>query len=279
MGKIRVYLNFLKFEHSIFSLPVVFSGTLLAVEHFLPLYKSLLVVIATISARSFGMTANRIIDLNIDRENPRTKNRELPAGKVSLPEAYTILAISALCFILTAGLLNRLCLLLSPLPLILFYLYPYLKRFTCLSHFGLGFAWSFGPLGGWLAVRGNFADFTLPFFLIVFCFFWLSGMDILYALQDMAFDREAGIKSIPACLGVKRSLLSVFFFYLLGLSFLWLLLFFYLEVNLYSLFFLLLVSLILFFEIFFWRYTEIAFFKLNALVSILILLFIYSGVK
>lgn len=279
MGKIRVYLNFLKIEHLIFSLPVVFSGVLLAAGGFPSFGKLLLVTIATISARTFGMTANRIVDRDIDKENPRTKNRELPVGKIHLSEAYTILLISTFSFVLTAGLLNRLCFFLSPIPLFLFYFYPYLKRYTSLSHLALGFSWGFGPFGGWLAIKGNFADLTLPFFLIIFSIFWLSGMDILYAIQDITFDQNFGIHSLPARLGVGRSLIFILFSYLLGLLFLWLLLFSYLKVNFYSLFFLTLITLILPAECLFWKYPEIAFFKLNALVSVLILLFIYSGVK
>ena len=135
------------------------------------------------------MALNRIVDRRLDALNPRTAGRELPAGRISLPVAWAVAGVFSVLLVLAAGLLNPLCLLLSPIPLLAFWLYPYTKRFTSLSHFALGAAWSIAPAGGWLAVRGSFAGFLPAALLSLSVLFWLAGFDIIYALLDIGGQR------------------------------------------------------------------------------------------
>lgn len=198
------YLRMIKFSHSVFALPFAFVGALLAAGGIPSAEKILWIVLAMVSGRSAAMGLNRIIDLRIDARNPRTKNRELPSGKVSLKEAWGFVLISLGVFVLSAKMLNPLCLRLSPLAVVFFVLYPYTKRFTYLSHFVLGITISGAPLGAWIAIRGDFNWQILP--LCVGVVFWLAGFDTLYALQDYEFDRKEGLYSIPARFGIRRAL-------------------------------------------------------------------------
>ncbi len=166
-----------------------------------------LILVAGISARTAGMALNRIIDRRIDALNLRTRGRELPAGKLPLWAAWVLVAVSSGIFVLSAWLLNQLCFFLSPIPLLAFWLYPYTKRFTPLTHFVLGMAWSIAPAGGWLAVRGSFEGFLPGALLSLSVLFWLAGFDIIYALLDLDFDRAHGIKSLPAKIGPDWALL------------------------------------------------------------------------
>ncbi|RME62970.1 MAG: 4-hydroxybenzoate octaprenyltransferase, partial [Nitrospirae bacterium] len=143
-------------------------------------------------------------DLRIDAKNPRTKQRELPSGKISLKEAWLFVVVSLGVFVLSARMLNPLCFKLSPVAIGFFVLYPYTKRFTYLSHFVLGVTISGAPLGAWIAIRGSFDWQIIP--LCVGVVFWLAGFDTLYALQDYEFDRKEGLYSIPAKVGIKGAL-------------------------------------------------------------------------
>ncbi len=199
-----VYLRMIKFSHSVFALPFAFVGALFGARG-IPSWKSIFwIVVAMVSGRSAAMGLNRIIDLQIDARNPRTKTRELPSGKVSLSEAWVFVIISLVIFVFAAGMLNPLCLKLSPLAIVFFVIYPYTKRFTYLSHFVLGITISGAPLGAWIAVRGSFDWEIIP--LCIGVVFWLAGFDTLYALQDYEFDRKEGLYSLPARFGIKRSL-------------------------------------------------------------------------
>ncbi|MGQ0536806.1 MAG: UbiA family prenyltransferase, partial [Methanobacteriota archaeon] len=185
--KAGALLDFVKIEHSLFSLPFVFAGMAFAYEPSGTLARPvevvfLLAVVAAISARTLAMTLNRLIDKEIDLRNPRTADRALPAGELSQRTAWAIAAASALGLVAAAGLLNRLCLLLSPLLVAAFVVYPFLKRWTAACHFGLGAAWAPAPMGGYLAMTGSF-DGSLPVLLLsAAALFWLAGFDILYAL-------------------------------------------------------------------------------------------------
>jgi len=157
-----------------------------------------------VGARSGAMGLNRIIDRKIDAENPRTAGREIPAGKVRVADAviFTIISFGVLVF--AAYMLNPLCLKLSPVAIAVVFLYPYTKRFTWSSHFVLGLSLSAAPLGAWIAVRGTFDWQILPMAFAVI--FWLAGFDVLYALQDLEFDKSSGLYSIPKKFGVKNTL-------------------------------------------------------------------------
>lgn len=203
--KAVLYLRMIKFSHSVFALPFAFTGALLAAGGVPPPATLFWITLAMVGARTGAMGLNRIIDRRIDAANPRTAARELPSGKIGAGDAliFTVLAFALMFF--SAYKLNDLCLKLSPLALGVLVLYSYTKRFTWLSHFVLGIAISAAPLGAWIAVRGTFDPEILPLGIAVV--FWLAGFDVLYALQDLEFDRSHGLYSIPQRFGVERTLL------------------------------------------------------------------------
>jgi 4-hydroxybenzoate polyprenyltransferase len=200
-------LNFTKIEHTAFSLPLIFTGAWLGVGHRFPsMAVMLLIVVAAVGARIFGMAMNRIFDRHIDRLNPRTADRELPAGKMSVALALAI-AIGGLgSYLLACGLLGGWCLLLSPIPLVPLLGYSLLKRFTPFCHFGIGLCLALAPLGAYVAAAGRptFPVAVILFSGFVFC--WLSGADIIYALMDIDSDRRQHIHSLPARLGAAGAL-------------------------------------------------------------------------
>jgi 4-hydroxybenzoate polyprenyltransferase len=199
---LKKILNFTKIEHTAFSLPLILTGAWMGGGRQWPhLSVLLLIVLAAIGARLFGMSFNRIFDKHIDALNPRTEGRELPSGQMSLLTALTI-ALAALATYLGACIaLGRWCVYLSPLPLIPLLGYSLLKRFTYLCHFGIGLCLALAPLGAFVAAAGN-PWFSIEVLLFAgFVFFWLSGADIIYAIMDIDSDRKTGIYSIPAKLG------------------------------------------------------------------------------
>jgi 4-hydroxybenzoate polyprenyltransferase len=208
----KPFLRFVKIEHTLFSLPIVFSGSFLALSQTgarLSWAAAGWILLAVLGARTAGFGLNRIVDRSIDARNPRTKEREIPAGKISLPAAWAFIAASSALFLFAAAQLSRICLLLAPIPLVLFAIYPFLKRFTLWAHLGLGIAWGIAPLGGWLAVAPDLRPFSglIPALLLAaFCVCWVAGFDIVYALLDENFDREAGLHSMPARLGKTDAL-------------------------------------------------------------------------
>ncbi|MCL4490437.1 MAG: putative 4-hydroxybenzoate polyprenyltransferase [Nitrospirae bacterium] len=203
-NKVVLYLKMIKFSHSVFALPFAFTGALLAASGVPPAGKLFWIIVAMVSARSGAMGLNRIIDRKIDAENPRTGGREIPSGKIKVRDAAAFTVVSFAVLILAAYRLNPLCLKLSPLALFVLGLYSYTKRFTWMSHFVLGLSISAAPLGSWIAVRGTFDAGILPLSLAVI--FWLAGFDVLYALQDMEFDRSHGLHSIPQRFGARNAL-------------------------------------------------------------------------
>jgi 4-hydroxybenzoate polyprenyltransferase len=199
-----VVLEMIKFEHTLFALPFAFLGMLLAAGGW-PSWRTVLwIVVAMVGARSAALGFNRLVDRRIDAANPRTAARALPAGLVS-PAAVTlfVLASSAL-LVLAAWQLNPLALALSPVALAILFLYSYTKRFTWASHLVLGLSLAGAPLGAWIAVRGDVRP--TPFVLAVAVLLWVAGFDVLYALQDVDFDRRSGLFSIPARFGVVPAL-------------------------------------------------------------------------
>ena len=206
-----LYARFLKIEHTVFSLPMIFAGTLLADRAGLTVGRAAWILLAGAGARTAAMGLNRIIDRELDAANPRTAGRELPSGAMSLREACAIVALGVVTYLAAAALLSPLCLLLSPIPLAVFVLYPYLKRVTPLCHLGVGAALGLAPLGGWLAAGprtfGEFGDGLLaPLLLAAFTLFWVAGFDVIYATLDEESDRKQGLRSLPAALGRARAL-------------------------------------------------------------------------
>jgi len=202
---IRTTLEMIKIEHTLFALPFALLGAALAAGG-LPSWRQLLwITLAMVGARSAAMAFNRIADREYDAANPRTRDRAIPAGLLSLPFAWGFTVASAALFFLAAAMLNRLTLALAPLALASVLLYSYTKRFTSLSHLALGWCLSIAPTGAWVAVRGAF-DSAVPLLLSLVVLLWTAGFDVLYACQDYDFDRRAGLRSLPARLGVARAL-------------------------------------------------------------------------
>lgn len=208
-----VLLEMIKFSHTVFALPFAGVGALLAVNYpeapgglaALPDAGTLgWILAAMVGARTAAMGLNRLIDHRIDADNPRTASRALPAGLVTRGQVAALVAVATLLMLVAAARLGPLCLALAPVALGCFTLYAYTKRFTSLSHVVLGVCLSGAPLGAWIAVRGT-ADWAVaPLCLAVVC--WLAGFDTLYALQDLDFDRRAGLRSIPVRFGVPGAL-------------------------------------------------------------------------
>jgi 4-hydroxybenzoate polyprenyltransferase len=204
LDKLKIILEMIKFEHTIFALPFAFTGALLAARG-IPSWGTILwITVAMVGARSAAMGFNRWADREIDAKNPRTNTRALPQRLVSPGQVIVFIALSSAVLVFAAYKLNPLCFYLSPLALGIVFLYSYTKRFTFLAHAFLGLGISGAPLGAWIAVTGRFE--TPAFVLALAVLFWLLGFDVLYALQDIDFDRKAGLHSIPQRFGIGRSL-------------------------------------------------------------------------
>lgn len=203
-GTAQKVMQFTKVEHTIFSLPYLFAGAWLGAGSRFPSATTvLLLVMAGVGARVLGMAMNRILDRHIDAQNPRTKNRELPAGTLSLKAAYLTALTGFLVYEAACIMLGPLIVWLSPIPALVLIGYSLLKRFTPLCHFGIGLTLGLAPLGAYVATTLS-TDVTPEILLLSgFAFFWISGFDIIYALLDENFDRQHQVHSIPAALGSK----------------------------------------------------------------------------
>lgn len=205
----------IKFSHSVFALPFAFTAAFMAAgEFFVTARQALWIAVAMVGARSGAMASNRIIDSKIDALNPRTSAREIASGKVGRAEAALFAAFGFFVLAVAAYMLNPLCFRLAPVAIVAIVAYSFTKRFTWASHLFLGVGISLAPLGAWIAVRGSFDPKILP--LAAAVVFWLAGFDVLYALQDMDFDRKNRLFSIPAKFGVRRSLFISRVFHLLA---------------------------------------------------------------
>ena len=211
--RLVLFLRMIKFSHSVFALPFAFTAAVMAAGGLPPLPKLLWITVAMVGARSGAMAVNRIVDRKIDAMNPRTSNRELPSGRLGLAEASIFAAVSFCLLVLAAWMLNPLCFEFSPAAILVVVFYSYTKRFTWMSHFFLGLALSLAPLGAWIAVRGDIG--LAAVFLALAVLFWLAGFDVLYALQDIDFDRRYGFYSLPARFGIAKSLRAARFFHFL----------------------------------------------------------------
>ena len=207
-GRIRTVLEMIKFEHSVFALPFALTGALLAARftaHAWPSLRQILwIIVAMVSARSAAMTINRIADLRYDKENPRTKMRALATGALTVSFAWIFTLIVVAVFVVAAWQLNPLALKLSPVALTILFFYSFTKRFTNWSHLFLGFALGISPAAAWIAVTGH-----LDLRMLILCgavTLWVGGFDVLYACQDVDFDQEAGLFSIPKRFGISGAL-------------------------------------------------------------------------
>jgi 4-hydroxybenzoate polyprenyltransferase len=204
-NKLVTTLEMIKFEHTLFALPFAFLGAILAAQGLPSISQILWITVAMFGARSAAMTFNRIIDIDFDAANPRTANRELPSGKLSIGFAWAFLFASISIFLLASYMLNWLTFALSPVALLSVLGYSYAKRYTAFAHLLLGWALSISPTAAWIAVRGSI-DSEIPLLLSLVVLMWTAGFDVMYACQDYEFDKKAGLRSIPARFGIKNSL-------------------------------------------------------------------------
>ncbi len=204
MKKLRIILEMIKFEHTVFALPFAIMSAFIASGD-IPEYSKLgWILVAMVGARSCAMAFNRLADAEIDSENPRTATRAIPAGLITKAAVWIFTLISAGLLVVAAWRLNPLAFALSPVALAVIMGYSYTKRFTSLSHFWLGLALSISPVGAWIAIKGQF-DFT-PIVLCCVVLLWTAGFDIIYACQDVNFDKKHGLHSIPARIGIRWAL-------------------------------------------------------------------------
>ncbi len=203
--RLVAYGRMIRFPHSIFALPFALSAAALAARQSgITTHQVVWIVVAMVAARSAAMGVNRLVDHSIDARNPRTAARELPRGVLSRREVVAFVVLSSAVFVFAAGMLNPLCLALSPVALAIAFGYSYTKRLTAASHLVLGLALAGAPIGAWLAVRGGFE--LAPVVLALAVMLWVAGFDTIYACQDVDFDRGEGLHSLPARLGIARAL-------------------------------------------------------------------------
>lgn len=275
--------EFVKISHTVFALPFALASMAVAAREtygWPGWEKFLLIVAAVFCARTCAMAFNRIVDRKFDAKNPRTANRHLPKGEISLPSAWTLWAISAALFVVASWQINPICFYLSPVALFVVCFYSLTKRFTDFTHIYLGIALSLAPIGAWLAVRGSISITPIVLALAVIC--WLIGFDIIYAIQDYEFDRKAGLHSLVVRWGPKNALQFAFLVHLL----MWgLLVLFGILCKFRVPYFpgMIVILIVLLFE--HWlakrrslNWVSIAFFRLNALISMIFLATTWASV-
>jgi 4-hydroxybenzoate polyprenyltransferase len=204
MRQVKVLLDNIRFEHTVFALPFAYLGMTLAARGLPTLWQFIWITIAMASARTLAMSLNRLIDRELDARNPRTMHRPLPRGMISARAVNFISVIAFALFEFAAWQLNTLCFLLSPLALIFLVGYHYTKRFTWLSHWILGFTDGIAAAGGWIAVRASFDPLALLLWFAVTV--WIGGFDLIYACQDVEIDQREGLQSVPARFGIATAL-------------------------------------------------------------------------
>jgi len=197
-------LKAIRFEQTAFALPFALIATFVAARGWPPAWPLIWILVAMVGARTAGMAVNRLADVDYDRQNPRTADRALVTGALAPRHLWITLVLALAAYFLAAAMLNRLCLLLSPIPLAILLPYSYTKRFTILTHWVLGLALGLAPVGAWIAITGRLD--LLPWLLTAAVTTWTAGFDIIYACQDIAFDREHHLFSIPALWGTRRAL-------------------------------------------------------------------------
>ena len=200
----KTFAKLIMIEQTLFALPFALLGVLFAGGGTFGVW--IWVAVALVAARTAGMSFNRVIDADIDAQNPRTADRALPKGEVGRGAVWLTALAACLVFVFSAWMLNPLCFYLSFAGVFLLFTYSFFKRFSSTSHFYLGLVEAAAPVGGYLAVTGEFA--LLPFILGIIILSWIAGLDIIYALQDLAFDRDHGLHSLPAALGRERALMA-----------------------------------------------------------------------
>lgn len=275
--KLKNLLRFVKIEHTFFSLPLIFSGVFLSAKEFPELSVILLILIGATGARTVAFALNRIIDREIDRRNPRTMVRELPSGRMTTKEATGVLVVGALLYFVSAALISTFCLILSPLPLLIFTLYPYMKRFTPYCHFGVGLGLAMAPLGGWFAVHPTLHGMWPGILLSLFTLFWVAGFDVIYSTLDELFDRRENLYSFSSKYGKDKALRYSGYLHVVAFCFVGLLFALYIR-AIAALPFLILTGVLLYLENKKAEDVELAFFKINAVLGFSVLGMVVAGV-
>lgn len=274
----RKFFSFVKIEHTLFSLPLIYSGVLLASKGALPSSGLLVLVLtAATGARTVAFALNRMIDRHIDAKNPRTATRDLPSGRMTLWEASWVMFAGLALYFGSAYLISDFCFFLSPIPLAVFIIYPTMKRYTPLAHFGVGLGLAMGPLGGWFAMSPSLENLTAPALLSLFTLFWVAGFDIIYATLDEEFDRKASLYSFPSRFGKERALRYSGYLHLVAFCVL-VALFFYSVFSLLALPLLVLTGYLLYLEQKKAEDVELAFFKINAVAGFSVFVMVFIGV-
>ncbi len=274
----RRFFSFVKIEHTLFSLPLIYSGVLLGSGGTMPPLRLLILVLtAATGARTVAFALNRIIDRHLDARNPRTVARDLPSGRMTLLEASGVTAAGLALYFGSAYMISDFCFRLSLIPLAVFIVYPTMKRYTPLAHFGVGLGLAMGPLGGWFAVSPSFDNLLPAAMLSLFTLFWVAGFDIIYSTLDEDFDRKESLFSFPSRFGRKRALRYSAVLHLLAFALLTIL-FFYSVFSLLALPLLLLTGYLLYLEQKKADDVELAFFRINAVAGFVILFMVAVGV-
>jgi len=276
-SQLRSFLNFVKIEHTLFSLPLIYSGAFLAAQESPPFWLLVLILTGATGARTAALALNRIIDREIDKRNPRTAMRELPSGKLTLRQAQILLVLSVVVYLVSAALISPFCLYLSPLPLMIFTLYPYMKRYTPIAHFGVGLGLAMAPLGGWFAVQQSFENIIPGLLLSLFTLFWVAGFDIIYSTLDELFDRQEHLYSFSATFGKEKALKISSILHIIAFGFLVALFLVYIK-AVAAFPFLLVSGFLLYLEQKKADDVELAFFKINAVVGFAIFGMVIAGV-
>ncbi len=278
--KIKIFLEMIKFSHTIFALPFALTGALLAAGGLPTIHQALWIILAMVGARTAAMAMNRLIDAGIDARNPRTAARAIPAGLISKGLTLFFIVAATALMLISAQMLNPLCLMLSPIALFFLLLYSYCKRFTALAHVVLGVCLAAAPIGAWVAIRGTIDPPALVLGGVVL--FWVAGFDILYALQDLEFDRSASLHSIPVLLGVTGSIRTARIFHTIMVSLLFTL-YNFMQLGAFFLCGILVSTAMLIYEHWLLRNGDLskldaAFFNMNGYISVALLLFTAADV-
>ena len=279
LAKLSAIFSDIKIQHTVFALPFAVMSAFIAAGGLPETKKLAWVVACMVGARSAAMAFNRIVDARYDMKNPRTQGRALPSGRVDEKSYWLFLIAFSLVFVFSAGMLNQLALYLSPLALIIVFFYSLTKRFTVYSHFWLGLAISIAPVGAWVAIREEISFISLLLGTAVV--FWLVGFDILYSCMDVEFDRESNLKSIPQRFGIENALRIAFVSHGLTVLFLFVLLQFVDELGvLYSIGVIIVAGLLMYEHSLVspddLSKINIAFFNMNGIISIGLMLFVIA---
>ena len=274
--QLKNFVNFVKLEHTLFTLPLIYSGVVLGSSGAPSVSLLLLVLLAAIGARTAAFALNRIIDRKIDAQNPRTADREIPSGRMSVAQGSAVLAAGCAAYFAAAAAISTFCLLLSPIPLAVFVVYPYMKRFTVLAHFGVGLGMSMAPLGGYFAAAQSFDSVWPAVWLCLFTVFWGAGFDIIYATLDEEFDRRLSLRSFVSRFGRLKALRWSTAFHVAAFGFLSML-FASTFRSWYAAPFLLLTGALLWIEQRQAANVDLAFFKINAWLGFVVFGMIVTG--